>query len=93
MSGIEKNLSDKQLDSNRAKWLDVLGRVTVDDVRKALAQEPGGYSIERMLTFISPAAQECLEEMALQAGEKTTAMFSIVMSMIAIAIIIFVKTL
>ena len=33
------------------------------------------------------------EEMALQAGEKTTAMFSIVMSMIAIAIIIFVKTL
>lgn len=75
MSGIEKILSDKQLDSNRAKWLDVLGRVTVDDVRKALAQEPGGYSIERMLTFISPAAQECLEEMALQAAGLTVQRF------------------
>ena len=53
----------------------MLNSTTVDDVKKALRQVPGEYSLERMLTLISPAAQQCLEEMAGQAAGLTVQRF------------------
>jgi 2-iminoacetate synthase len=64
-------LKQKELGENRDKRRDALLGVTCGDVRKALEAEPGYYSPERLLAFVSPAAEEFIEEMA-QAAHRLT---------------------
>ena len=75
MLQITEILSEKKLDRRNDGLLELLDSVTVDDVRSALRQSPGEYSLNRMLTLISPAAQECLEDMARQAASLTVQRF------------------
>lgn len=75
MSKIQKKLSSNQLDTHNASCIETLNNITVEDVKKILHQTPGEYSLKRMLTLISPAAQNCLEEMASQAAALTVQRF------------------
>ncbi|MCF7954932.1 MAG: 2-iminoacetate synthase ThiH [Phycisphaerae bacterium] len=75
MSQISNLLSNKKLDRQNDGLLELLNSVTVDEVRGALRQSPGEYSLNRMLTLISPAGQDCLEEMAQQAAALTVQRF------------------
>lgn len=60
-----------------------MDNVSADDVRLLLRRRPGEYSFERMLTLISPAAQEFLEEMARQAAALTVQRFGKTMQLYA----------
>jgi 2-iminoacetate synthase len=75
LSKIHQILSEKQLDRHNDSLLDTLNSITVNDVKNALRQTPGEYSLQRMLTLISPAAQHCLEEMAAQSAALTVQRF------------------
>jgi 2-iminoacetate synthase len=68
-------LGQKQLDSHCDKWRDALQSVTVDDIQTELTAEPGHYSLERLLVFVSPAAEDFLEEMAQLAHRLTVQRF------------------
>lgn len=56
-------------------WRTRLASVTTGDVEKTLAHQPGTYNPPRLLTLISPAAQNYLEEMARIARELTIRRF------------------
>jgi 2-iminoacetate synthase len=75
LTDIQATLRQKQLDAHCDKWRDALRSVTSEDVRKELDAEPGNYSLERLLTLVSPAAEEFLEEMAQAAHALTTQRF------------------
>ena len=75
MSEISRILSDKKLDRHNGRLVEQLQSITADDVKRALGQRCGEYSLERMLTLISPAAENFLEEMAAQAAELTVQRF------------------
>ena len=75
MSDIKTILAQKQLDSSADKWIELLDSVGPEDVRAALDAPPGRYRFERLLTLISPAAQNFLEEMAQQARQLTIQRF------------------
>ncbi len=75
MSDIKENLSRKQLDTHCDKWRDAIGSVTSENVCKELDAPSGGYSLDRLLAFVSPAAAEFLEEMAQSAHALTTQRF------------------
>ncbi len=75
MSEIHQILSEKKLDRHNDELIELLNSVTVDDVKSALREVPGEYSLKRMLTLVSPAAQDCLEEMAQQAATLTVQRF------------------
>ncbi len=75
MSDIKENLSRKQLDAYCDKWRDAIRSVTSETVRKELDAPSGSYSLDRLLTFVSPAAEEFLEEMAQSAHALTTQRF------------------
>lgn len=75
MAEIATILRRKHLDNHTDKWRDALQSVTAEDVRKELAAEPGHYSLERLLVFVSPAAEEHLEEMAQLAHRLTVKRF------------------
>ncbi len=75
MSQIQSILSEKQLDRHRQVWADSLQQVTVDTVDRELSKPPGKYSLRRILTLVSPAAEERLEEMARQAAHLTIQRF------------------
>ena len=64
MAEIKTILGQNQLDNHCDKWRDVLQSVTTDDVQTELAAEAGHYSLERLLVFVSPAAEDFLENMA-----------------------------
>jgi 2-iminoacetate synthase len=49
--------------------------VTADRVRAALAEPPGRYSLKKLLTLISPAAEDFLEQMAAQGRRLTIQRF------------------
>lgn len=83
MSQISNILSEKKLDRHNDEMLKLLDSVTVNDVKTALREVPGKYSLNRMLTLISPAAQECLEEMARQAADLTVQRFGRTMQLYA----------
>jgi len=72
---IKENLSQKQLDNHNDKWRAALQSVTADDVQTELAAEPGHYSLERLLVFVSPVAEDFLEEMAQLAHRLTVQRF------------------
>jgi 2-iminoacetate synthase len=72
---IETILRQNKLDSHTDKWRDALQSVTADDVSKQIAAEPGRYSLQRLLAFVSPAAEDYLEEMAQLAHQLTVQRF------------------
>lgn len=75
MSQIQSILAENRLDRDRQIWADKLKRVTVDEVETELSKSPGKYSLSRILTLISPAAGDLLEEMAQQAAQLTIQRF------------------
>jgi 2-iminoacetate synthase len=72
---IKEKLAQKQLDSHTDKWRDALQSVTADDVQKELAAEPGRYTPARLGAFVSPVAEDFLEEMAQLAHRLTVQRF------------------
>jgi 2-iminoacetate synthase len=63
------------LDSHTDKWCDALQSVTADDVQMELAAEPGRYTPARLGAFVSPVAEDFLEEMAQLAHRLTVQRF------------------
>ena len=75
MLDIKTILRQNQLDSHCGKWRDALQSVTADDVSKKIAAPPGRYSLQRLLAFVSPAAEDYLEDMAQLAHSVTIQRF------------------
>lgn len=72
---IASILAEKHLDRDRAHWLEAIENVTPAQVERILAQPPGRYSLQRLLTLVSPAARPYLELMAQQARRLTIQRF------------------
>jgi 2-iminoacetate synthase len=72
---IASILAEKHLDRDRARWLEAIENVTPAQVERILAQPPGRYSLQRLLTLVSPAARPYLELMAQQARRLTIQRF------------------
>jgi len=75
MADIKTILRQNRLDSHTDKWRHALQTVTADDVSEHLAAPPGHYSFQRLLTLISPAAENFLEDMAQLAHSLTIQRF------------------
>lgn len=75
MSDIAKILSEYQLDNHGARWNDAIQSVTCQQVEKQLDAACGKYSLQRLVTLISPAASNYLEIMARQAHNLTAQRF------------------
>jgi 2-iminoacetate synthase len=63
-ASIDSILASLRLDRDRGLWEQRLQQVTSQDVEAALASRPGSYSLARLLALVSPAAENCLEQMA-----------------------------
>ena len=72
---ISSILTDKHLDKNRSRGVDLLEQVTADQVEHALSRPPGRYTLQRLATLLSPAATAFLEPMAQQARRLTIQRF------------------
>ncbi|MEJ5259967.1 MAG: 2-iminoacetate synthase ThiH [Anaerohalosphaeraceae bacterium] len=75
MEEIRTILAQKNLDHDRQVWTEQMRRIRPEDVQKELSKPAGKYSFPRLLTLLSPAAEECLEEMAQQAARLTIQRF------------------
>jgi len=75
ITDIKNILAEKQLDGNSQFWQQKLQQITQTDVKKALATTAGTYSFEKILTLISPAAENYLEQMAKHAQQLTIQRF------------------
>jgi len=75
MGEIKDILRERRLDGNREGWVSALDGVREEDVAGALEKAEGRYSVERLVTFLSPAAGYYLEEMARAAQELTVRRF------------------
>jgi 2-iminoacetate synthase len=75
MADIKTTLRQNRLDDHADTYLHALKAVTADDVSKHLAARPGFYSFQRLLTLISPAAENFLEDMAQLAHTLTVQRF------------------
>ena len=64
-------LQERGLDGNAELWRQRLEKVTNSDVESALSGPAGSYSLRRLVTLISPAAENYLEQMA-QAAHRLT---------------------
>lgn len=64
-------LQEKGLDGNAELWRQRLEKITKNDVESALSEPAGSYSLLRLVTLISPAAENYLEQMA-QAAHRLT---------------------
>jgi 2-iminoacetate synthase len=83
LADIQATLRQKQLDAHCDKWRDALRSITSEDVRKELGAPSGCYSLDRLLAFVSPAAEEFLEEMAQSAHALTTQRFGRIIQLYA----------
>ncbi|MHC4762217.1 MAG: radical SAM protein [Planctomycetota bacterium] len=68
---VKKILRAKRLDGGGEFRRSEIEKINGSDVEKALAQPAGVYSFDKLLAFISPAAEEYLEQMA-QLSHKLT---------------------
>ena len=68
-------LAEKGLDSNGRLWRGRLEGTSGREVERALACTNGSYRLEKLLAFISPAAEDYLEEMAQLARRLTVQRF------------------
>jgi len=83
MDGIHRNpsceiitlLADCGLDGDGELWRKRLEEISSCDVDRALSQPAGSYSPDKLLSLISPAAEERLEEMAQLAHRLTIQRF------------------
>lgn len=72
---IHEILAEKRLDRNRDGWTERLQQVTPEQVRSELSKTPGRFTLERLVTLVSPAAETFLEPMAQQARQLTLQRF------------------
>jgi 2-iminoacetate synthase len=72
---IKHILAEKRLDTGSHYWLEKLNYVTDEDVRDALNSPAGTYSLQKLTALISPAAGNCLEQMAQSAHKLTVQRF------------------
>jgi len=73
---IKQILADRGLDgSGREIWIKRLNEITPAEVEWTLSRKPGYYVLDRLLVFISPAAQNYLEKMAQLAHQLTLQRF------------------
>ncbi|MHC4175538.1 MAG: radical SAM protein, partial [Planctomycetota bacterium] len=72
---IKTILAEKNLDSDGRLWRGRLENTSGREVERALASATGSYSVEKLLAFISPAAEDYLEEMAQLARQLTVQRF------------------
>jgi hypothetical protein len=83
---IKTILAEKGLDSDGrlpgpangpavAGWRDRLQDISGRDVERALACTAGSYSLEKLLAFVSPAAEDYLEQMVQLARQLTVQRF------------------
>jgi 2-iminoacetate synthase len=68
-------LADKKLDDNSNLWQERLKAISTSDVEKALSEPVGIYHFEKLLAFISLAAENYLEQMAQIAHQLTIQRF------------------
>lgn len=61
---IKKILEEKGLDRGGKIWQERLEKITKCDVERALSETIGSYSLRKLMIFISPAAEDYLEDMA-----------------------------
>ncbi|MBN2713468.1 MAG: 2-iminoacetate synthase ThiH [Planctomycetes bacterium] len=76
-------LAREGLDHYSPEMIGKLSSYTADDVRRELAKPIAPFSLERLKTFISPAAAGCLEEMAQASMNVTRQRFGNTMNMYA----------
>ena len=60
MTDIGAILAQNELDAHGDKWRKALDEVTVADVRRELDRGAGVYSLSRLVTLLSGAAEEYL---------------------------------
>lgn len=72
---IRTILAEKGLDGDGRRWHQRLENIHPDDVETALSEPAGSYNFEKLLTLISPAAENYLEEMAQLAHQLTVQRF------------------
>jgi 2-iminoacetate synthase len=72
---IKTILAQRGLDTSTELWQQRLEKVSSNDVERALACPAGTYSFERLLAFVSPAAEDYLEQMAQLAHQLTIKRF------------------
>lgn len=72
---IKTILAEKGLDRGAQYWHKRLDEVSSRDVERALSGPEGGYSFDKLLALISPAAEDYLEEMANVAQQHTIQRF------------------
>ena len=72
---IRTILAEKGLDGDGRRWHQRLENIHPDDVEMALSEPAGSYNFEKLLTLISPAAENYLEEMAQLAHQLTVQRF------------------
>jgi 2-iminoacetate synthase len=75
MTPIKTILAEKKLDGSGEFWRSELDKITKEAVEKALAAPPGTYSLDRLMTLVSPAAEDYLEEMSQMARRLTLQRF------------------
>lgn len=72
---IQTILAENNLDQNRDYWRQRLQDVHAEQVQRQLSKQPGHFSLERLVTLLSPAAEAHLEPMAQQARQLTIQRF------------------
>ncbi len=73
---IKKILTDRGLDGcGKDIWTKRLGEIKASEVEWALSRRPGYYVLDRLLIFVSPAAENYLEQMAQMAHQLTLQRF------------------
>lgn len=75
ITDIKTILAEKGLDCNSQMWQERLEAITSRDVEKALSEPAGTYNLGKLLTLISPAAENYLEKMAQLAHQLTIRRF------------------
>lgn len=61
---VKTILDEKGLDGDGNFWQKQMEKITGDDVERELAGPAGIYSFQKLLAFVSPAAEDYIEEMA-----------------------------
>lgn len=83
MSYILNELEKNNLTHNTTDIDTIFQSITGEDVKRELSQPIKPYSIERAITFLSPAAEQYLEEMATAAYSVTRQRFGNTMALYA----------
>ena len=74
-ANIQSILAKKHLDHNRDGWQDALHTVTAEQVQQELSKQAGRFTLDRLVTLLSPAAEGFIEPMAQQARQLTIQRF------------------